>query len=151
MRRVEKQKSNRIERTDHFSILIIISNTFPQAVSKDGEVLEGLWSKNGTLDTAKLKILSRTYAPAVAGRVTLMNFDVTDAKFVLTFQANTTVTAPTVVFVNGDMWYPSGFDVQVQPSTALNVDTSSQKNYISLTYTSQATQGAEVQVTVTRK
>src|SRR4051812_5169943 len=49
---------------------------------------ESLWFPNGTLDTGKVKILSRTYAQAIAGVPTQQSFDVENGNYALTYTIN---------------------------------------------------------------
>lgn len=78
-----------------------------------------LYSKEGRLDEAKLKALSRTYAQAIAGQPTRMSFDRSTGAFELTFIASDrtrSLGAPTEIYLNEKLWYPAGYDADVWPA-----------------------------------
>merc|ERR1711957_473260 len=89
---------------------------------------ESLYDEDGHLEIAKLKTLSRTYAQAIGGVPSAMEFDPDTAAFRLTFKA-TVLEAPTVVYLNQDLHYPNGFHVDVQPSDCMWVSLNS-TNYL---------------------
>ena len=60
----------------------------------------------------KLRRLVRTYAQATAGTPLKMHFDHTDGSFVLRYQPDPGLTAPTRIFVS-PLHYPRGYDVRV--------------------------------------
>lgn len=61
---------------------------------------------------------SRTYAQAVAGTTLSMAFNSTDASFALQFTSNPNITAPTEIYLNEAVHYPSGFNCAVSPSAS---------------------------------
>lgn len=119
-----------------------------QASTRDGHVLEGLWRPDGSLDTAKLSLLTRTYAQAVAGAITGLSFSPDTAAFQLGYIANTSITAPTIIYLHESLHYPTGFTVHAPPSvTWSRVRT----NYIHVYYTAQALTGETVTISIERK
>lgn len=79
---------------------------------------EGLWFSNGTVQTNKLFILSRTYAQAVAGRYINQSFDPVTGNFSLTFAADLALAqsnATTAIYLNEKMTYTSGYRVSIFP------------------------------------
>lgn len=74
-----------------------------------------LWDSNGVLNTNTTTKLSRTFAHAVAGNTTHMSFDPATAQFRLTYHIDTSCAMPTVVYLNEDLQYPSGFVVKALP------------------------------------
>lgn len=77
---------------------------------------EGFYDENGDLQQLKVKHMSRTYAQAIAGRPTLMNFNTETALFQLTYVVGS--TAQTEIYLNSQWWYPGGFAVVFTPSSA---------------------------------
>uniref|UniRef100_A0A7S2L1Z6 Glycoside hydrolase family 5 domain-containing protein n=1 Tax=Zooxanthella nutricula TaxID=1333877 RepID=A0A7S2L1Z6_9DINO len=111
---------------------------------------ESLYDEHGELEVPKLKALSRTYAPAIGGTPTRMAFDPDTGAFELVFVASVR-TAPTVLYVNEELHYPHGYDVEVTPTGCLNMR-SLEKNYVELGLAASARCfGAVVTVQVHRK
>lgn len=50
---------------------------------------------------------------ATQGQLTSMLFDTTTAAYETSYIADTSITAPTVVYLNADYWYPSGYNYAV--------------------------------------
>jgi len=92
---------------------------------------ESLYDADGKLETAKLKILSRTYGQAIAGTPQRMTFDTKTGAFQLDFNATVTA-APTEIYLNEELHYPNGYVLEIQPSTCA-MRQSSETNYIYLT------------------
>ena len=72
----------------------------------------GLWPA-GAATSAQLDALSETYAQAIAGTPTSMNFDPSTAVFHLNYRVDHTVTAPTLIFVPVSRHYPDGYCTRV--------------------------------------
>jgi len=100
------------------------------------------------LEVEKVKTLSRTYAQAVAGTPIKMQFVPESSVFQLIYQVNTTITAPTEIFLNEAFYYPNGFTITILPKTAATW-TKVSRNYITVTTSSTATQGQQIQVVIT--
>merc|ERR1711920_22014 len=73
-----------------------------------------------------LKLLSRTYAQAIAGLPVSMSFKSADASFELVYNASI-ISAPTEIYVNEALHYPSGFNTEIEPSDCVNVETSANR------------------------
>merc|ERR1719399_2780053 len=68
---------------------------------------ESFYLKNGTLDTAKVRALSRTYAQAIAGVPSTHLFEPVTAKFTLVYDIMDSDPIPdTIVFLNLEFHYP---------------------------------------------
>jgi len=80
----------------------------------------GFYNKDGTIDNVKLRLLSRTYAHAVAGRTISSQFNPTTRGYRLAYSLQTGVAArgPTDIYVNEALQYPNGFAVTVASSPA---------------------------------
>eukprot|EP01052_Picozoa_sp_SAG31_P017064 SAG31_NODE_1153_length_9640_cov_2.830206_5_plen_170_part_00 len=79
---------------------------------------EGLYNPDGTVQTTKVRLLSRPFVYAVAGKPLKASFDnkrsVYSLEYVVTRQpANAT---PTEIFVNARAYYPRGYEVQLEPA-----------------------------------
>jgi len=72
-----------------------------------------LYNETGNIEMAKLKMLSRTYAPAIAGTPSRMFFDPDTAEFTLRYMAQDCAGAPTEIYVNQKLHYPKGHQVIV--------------------------------------
>eukprot|EP01116_Phalansterium_solitarium_P022334 TRINITY_DN7331_c0_g1_i1.p1 TRINITY_DN7331_c0_g1~~TRINITY_DN7331_c0_g1_i1.p1 ORF type:complete len:510 (+),score=172.13 TRINITY_DN7331_c0_g1_i1:1018-2547(+) len=75
---------------------------------------EGFYT-NGSLEMSKVKTLSRTYARAIAGVPTSMTFAPSTSAFTLVFNSNSSIAAPTEIYLNEALYYPNGFTVSVAP------------------------------------
>jgi len=78
---------------------------------------ESFYYANGTLQAAKVKLLSRTYAYAVQGRPIEMQFVPDSAQFTLSFAYDITVTLPTEIYYNSEFYYPRGITLRIQPTS----------------------------------
>jgi len=111
---------------------------------------ESLFDENGKLEVAKLKALSRTYAPAIAGTPSNMSFDPETGAFELTFNA-TISEATTEVYLNEELNYPDGYTTEVTPSGCLS-QSSEEPNYINFKLIEGAAcQGSSVTVRIARQ
>jgi len=114
------------------------------------DAAESLYEADGTLNVPKLKTLSRTYAPAIAGTPKKMAFDPDTGKFTLAFIATVT-DAPTVIYMNEALHYPDGFSLQTSPARCLTAR-SSETNYLELFLApGPSCVGATVTVSIERK
>jgi endoglycosylceramidase len=77
----------------------------------------GLWPA-GPATSAQLDALSETYAQAIAGTPTSMNFDPSTAVFHLNYRVDRRVTAPTVIFVPISRHYTDGYCAKVSGGRA---------------------------------
>lgn len=92
---------------------------------------ESFYDSNGQIHQQKLRLLSRTYAQAIAGDPTRMFFDAETGFFDLEFTASARQSAPTEIYLNEDIYYPSGFNAQVTPASCFEVKRP-RKNYLHL-------------------
>ena len=68
----------------------------------------------GSLKQAKADILIRTYPQAVAGVPKSFSFDPETKEFLLAFEADPSIDAPTEIFVPVDRHYGGSYTVQVE-------------------------------------
>eukprot|EP01114_Cavostelium_apophysatum_P023075 TRINITY_DN8580_c0_g1_i1.p1 TRINITY_DN8580_c0_g1~~TRINITY_DN8580_c0_g1_i1.p1 ORF type:complete len:268 (-),score=43.04 TRINITY_DN8580_c0_g1_i1:53-856(-) len=108
---------------------------------------EGFY-QNGVLEEPKVKALSRTYAQAISGVPTHVQFDPWTSKFELVYVMNTNIDAPTVIYLNEGWYYPNGFDVNLTPSSYANW-TSPSNNTIFITANSGTANGVTLTVEIT--
>ena len=66
---------------------------------------------------ASLKLLVRPYAQAIAGAPAAMRFDSASGAFSLAFAPDSSIGAPTEIFLPPHI-YPAGFDVTIDPPTS---------------------------------
>ncbi|KAJ4461998.1 putative Glycoside hydrolase [Paratrimastix pyriformis] len=111
------------------------------------DALEGFYDSNGNLEVSKVRALSRTFAPAIAGVPVSMAFDPETALYNLKYNPNPAAKGPTEIYLNEAWYYPHGFDVTITPPGAAQwakVAT----NRIEVTHTA-ASRGTTVQITIT--
>ena len=110
--------------------------------------IEGLYKRDGSLNQQKLKVLSRTYAYAIAGTPIKMKFYPSSSWFILSLISNTTITDPTEIYLNEDIYYPNGFECEFSPEGWSTWGRISNKNYISINYTSKAENNKEILISI---
>jgi hypothetical protein len=87
-----------------------------QAVDAEGNVLEGLYDKNGNLQQDKVFVLTRTYARAVAGTFVAQAFDLESAAFSVTYSAAAAASQmQSEIYLNPDYHYRLGYNVSFSP------------------------------------
>ncbi len=82
-----------------------------------GSSAEALVGPTGQLRPTA-RVLSRTYAQAIAGRPLSMSFDPSNGDFHLTYVPDPSTRAPTVIFVPVQIHYVDGFCVRVNGAVA---------------------------------
>eukprot|EP01102_Stenamoeba_stenopodia_P003368 TRINITY_DN1333_c0_g1_i5.p1 TRINITY_DN1333_c0_g1~~TRINITY_DN1333_c0_g1_i5.p1 ORF type:complete len:544 (-),score=80.71 TRINITY_DN1333_c0_g1_i5:434-1996(-) len=101
---------------------------------------DGAFFDNGKINMDYVKMFSRTYPQAIAGLPISYYFDPNTAEFAFTFLATQpTSTRPTVIYLNEELHYPSGYNLRISTPSLLNVTTYT--NYIELVYTSEVRMG----------
>jgi Glycoside hydrolase family 5 C-terminal domain len=90
-------------------------------------VSESFYFANGTLNEAKVKVLSRTYATAINGMPSSMTFDRVTGRFELTYEVDQSTQPATVeIYVNSALHYPNGVLVHCSlPSSRYQVNVNS--------------------------
>ena len=84
-----------------------------------GSHSSALWPPRAATGS-QLKVLSQTYASAVAGTLQAMVFDPTTGAFIVRYRANPTITAPTVIVVPVATHYPRGYCLRVSGARAIS-------------------------------
>ncbi|TNV80325.1 hypothetical protein FGO68_gene10517 [Halteria grandinella] len=87
-----------------------------------GEFFEGFYHQDGTLQTNKLKALTRTYLPLTQGELVSMAFSVADASFKAQFRVNTGIQQPSVLYYSQEYWYPHGISVKITDTEGKGLD-----------------------------
>lgn len=80
----------------------------------------GVVDENGHLNKPLATNLSRPYATAVAGYVTVMKYSDVTNTFKLRYLIDKTTTGPTEIFISRNYHYPNGFNVTVTPAYFAN-------------------------------
>lgn len=79
-----------------------------------------------------------------------MLFDPATADFQLEFNVNTGIQQPTIIYINEDLNYPYGNNIQVSPSDSLTWKSSS-RNYYEFSTTASTRNGTTVGIKITQK
>jgi len=98
------------------------------------------------LELNKVKALSRTYAQAIQGVPVSMTFHSDTSLFTLTYELNTSIQAPTIIYLNEEWYYPNGFNIDLVPSNLATYQ-KARTNYLEIT----GTQSGTLTVTITAK
>ncbi|CEM31595.1 unnamed protein product [Vitrella brassicaformis CCMP3155] len=108
--------------------------TFPIGNDKNhGDRLQGFWDVDtGELKYEKVRVLSRTYPMAIAGALHRTSFDPATGLFVLTYEPDPCIHAPTVVYLNEGVHYPHGYTVRVTPPESVTVERAEDKNRLEI-------------------
>lgn len=75
---------------------------------------QGFYGEDGSLQTAKVQALARTYPQAICGIPSRMSFNHTNGHFLLVYTISE-CRGPTEIYVNREWWYPNGFDATAYP------------------------------------
>jgi len=114
---------------------------------------EGIFNKNGTIQYYKEKALSRSYVMAYQGYPLELNFN-DDTKIMKSvFKYDNSIKSPSVVYVNKDMNYPNGYDVNVYNNEGEIIDVNVKKindNYIEV-YVNSEKNGVNIIIEVVPK
>jgi endoglycosylceramidase len=102
---------------------------FEDLTTSAGTGSEGFYNKDGSLQTLKVKALSRTYAQATQGKIVSQTFDSKTGDYTLKFTLDTSniPSAPTQIHalhtpVHGMSWYPNGVDYDVSLADGTKVE-----------------------------
>ncbi|KAF9199520.1 hypothetical protein BGZ49_010336 [Haplosporangium sp. Z 27] len=115
--------------------------------SWQGWAYENLWSSSGSFDPLLARTYARTYAEATAGATKTLYFQDTTAKYWVSWVADTSITAPGLIRIAPQYYYPDGIRVFFVPA-GTGTYTMSGTNTIELSYTSNATTGQTIQASV---
>ena len=113
---------------------------------------ESLYDQDGNLELNKLRKLSRTYAPIIAGRPILMSFNPNTAAFVLEYAIDKTVSQnDSEIYLNEALHYPNGFTISIKPENAASV-VQTEKNRLTIKHQNPSDMdGLSVSIHVQRK
>jgi len=112
---------------------------------------ETFFKPDGSLQTAKVKALARSYAQQIAGMPTNMGFIPSTGLFNVDYDSrggDNRDLPETVIFVSREFYYPRGFQVDVSPAEDLNV-TFSSDGPIVITHLPSLAPGSSVRVSIT--
>lgn len=86
--------------------------TYKDLTTTAGTGSEGFYNSDGSLQSRKVKAMSRTYLQRTQGTLQSMFFNTTSGELEARFTLNTSVASPTELYVNQELWYTErGFDV----------------------------------------
>mmetsp|Transcript_28691 Transcript_28691/g.51076 ORF Transcript_28691/g.51076 Transcript_28691/m.51076 type:complete len:527 (-) Transcript_28691:326-1906(-) len=105
-----------------------------QDFTTTGSSTEGFYYEDGKVQQIKLAALSRTYAQFVQGIPLSMSFDSTSKAFELVFTVDTSIAAPTVLYLNEEVHYPKGYSLTITNDQGYSVLPQTKTNSISVQY-----------------
>jgi len=111
---------------------------------------ESFYTEDGELEMNKVRALSRSYAQAIAGQPLSMIFDPRTARFQLVFIVNTDIHQPTIIYINEELNYPQGCDINVAPVNSLTWN-STDPNYYEFIPGTSTKNGTAVTILITPK
>ena len=77
---------------------------------------EGLYNPDGSVQTQKVRLLSRPFATAVAGHPIRSKFDSRTNAYTLRYKViESLLNATTDIFINRAIYYPRGHEIQFSP------------------------------------
>lgn len=74
---------------------------------------EGFYNSDGSLQHAKVKALARTYVQRTQGTLLSMTFNSDTASFEAVFILDTSIEAPTEIYLNQEYWYHKQYEIQI--------------------------------------
>ena len=86
---------------------------FMDITTSAGSTSEGFYENDGTLQTKKVKALTRSYMKSAQGTPLSMNFNSTSGEFTATYELDHSIKAPTVIYKSDDFYYQDGYTVEV--------------------------------------
>ena len=121
----------------------------PSRPNLKGNRRSALWNGTG-LDQIYVQNTTRTYPQAVAGYTVKFRFDLSSKEFVLVYEVSETCHATkSVVYLNEEVHYPSGYTVAVTPSSVKW--SSEKKNMLTFTHPTSLPVGSIVAITINKK
>ena len=121
----------------------------PSRPNLKGNRRSALWNGTG-LDQIYVQNTTRTYPQAVAGYTVKFRFDLSSKEFVLVYEVSETCHATeSVVYLNEEVHYPSGYTVAVTPSSVKW--SSEKKNMLTFTHPTSLPVGSNVAITINKK
>ncbi|KJE88963.1 endoglycoceramidase [Capsaspora owczarzaki ATCC 30864] len=113
--------------------------------------VESLFLANGTVDAGKIQALTRTYALAVQGKPTRMNFEPTSASFDFSFNLDKSVSNNTEIYASTQYWYPKGVNIEIFPAGAATANYVPANNRIWIVPAANTPTNQTIRVVVTKK
>lgn len=119
-------------------------------ITTQNPATETFYYPDGTLQTSKVKALSRAYAPIVAGEPGSMSFDPDTSAFSLSYTVDLPSTATSEVFLPTGFYYPSGYTVETSEGVTWEVaEQGDDWAMLRLTHADDLAAGSTVTVSVT--
>ncbi|PFX24960.1 endoglycoceramidase-like [Stylophora pistillata] len=121
----------------------------PSRPNLKGNKCCALWNGTG-LDQVYVQNTTRSYPQAVAGYTVKFSFDVSSKEFVLVYEVSETCHATeSMVYLNEEVHYPSGYTVTVTPSSVKWYSTT--KNMLTFNHPTSLPVGSIVAITINKK
>ena len=131
---------------------------FADLTTSAGTGSEGFYNNDGTLQEGKVKALTRTYMMSTQGVLRSMQFNTESSNFESSFDVNTSIQQPSVLYYNSQYWYPNGFNIVLYNSYELPLTEGrdytldiSQPNYLKFTIINSSLNGQSVTIQLTPK
>lgn len=104
--------------------------TFQDPTTTAGTGSEGLYNPDGSIQGDKAQMLARTYIQSAQGTIQQNKFDTNTATFSATFEFDSSIDAPTVIYVLNEsvhgepVWYPDGAKLYLADDRSQPIDES---------------------------
>jgi endoglycosylceramidase len=107
-----------------------------------------IWNIDGSQNMNASRKLARSYAQSVAGNTNMMKFNSTTGDFILSYQINLSIEAPTEIFVHKDLNYPTGYNINISPKNSLTYEII--KNKILFSPSKSCNNGEKIRIMISR-
>lgn len=110
-----------------------------------------LWNETG-LNQIYARNTSRTYPQAVAGHAIKFSFDPSSKEFALVYEVSEDcISNQTVIYLNEDMHYPTGFTVDIAAPPGMAKWSSPEKNQVVVGHSTYTPHGTSIAVSINKK
>lgn len=133
--------------------------TYKDLTTSAGTRSEGFYNFDGTIQSPKVKALSRSYVKAAQGTTKSMNFDSETGNFEAVVQLDLSIEKPTLIHAHQGAttnlaWYPLGYNVTIEgvdSNVLVKATTTTVGNELQIMVHQQELDGANVRISITPK
>ena len=92
--------------------------SFDDVTTSANPLSEGFYRLDGSLQEAKVRVLSRPYAPLIAGQPMAWGFDEASGVYTLRYTCSEGLAGTTTIFASQALHFPTGVAVSITPPSA---------------------------------